>query len=74
MQDETILYNPTMQCYCVLNTSAAAMWDALGTPSTEDDLATHLCQTFSGVPIERARSDARAALDEFLRMSLVQEA
>lgn len=73
MRDESILYVPATESYCVLNNSAAAIWEALSTPSTEHDLATLLGEQFSGATMDGALSDVRAALQRMTEMSLVQE-
>ena len=73
MRDESLLYVPTSESYCVLNRSAAALWEALSTPSSEEDLAGLLCERFEGVTMEEALSDVRITLDTMLEMSLVYE-
>ena len=73
MRDESILYVPSSEAYCVLNRPAAALWEALATPSTEDQLAALLVDQFDGATMEGAMSDVRAALEQMHEMSLVQE-
>ena len=73
MRDESLLYVPTSDSYSVLNRSAAALWEALSTPSSEEDLAGLLCERFEGVTMEEALSDVRITLDTMLEMSLVYE-
>ena len=73
MRDESILYVPSAESYCLLNPSAAALWEALSEPKTEDDLATVLCEVFEGASEEQALADVRVALAEMGEMSIVQE-
>jgi hypothetical protein len=71
MQDETILYNPASRRYCVLNRSAAVLWNGLEMPRTEEDLAELLCASFSGVSPDVARADVETTLAELRSLSLV---
>lgn len=73
MRDESILYVPSAEAYCVLNQSAAAMWEALKTPMSEDQLANVLVTQFEGATIEGALADVRTALEQMREMSLVHE-
>lgn len=73
MRDESILYVPSAEKYCVLNHSAAVIWEALVAPQSEDDLAAVLCETFEGANMDRVLSDVRATLDEMREMSLIEE-
>ena len=74
MKDESILYVPSAECYCVLNPSAAALWKALSSPKTEDELAALLCEEFDGVTPDSALSDVKTVLAEMGEMSIVREA
>ena len=71
MQTETILFDATSNSFCLLNSSAALVWQSLESPQTADVLAAQLCAAFSGVDEERARRDVDAALAEFTSLSLV---
>jgi hypothetical protein len=71
MQGETILFNTATNAFCVLNASAAVVWNGLETPSSPDLLAARLCESFDGVTVEQARRDVEAALKEFSALSLV---
>jgi len=71
MQGETILFNSQTNTFCVLNASAAVVWNQLETPQETDALADSLCRAFDGVSAEQARRDVEAALKEFASLSLV---
>lgn len=73
MRDESILYVPASESYCVLNRSAAVLWEALSAPATEDELATALVGQFAGASMESALSDVRTTLDEMTELALVRE-
>ncbi len=74
MQGETILFNASTNTFCVLNASAAVVWDGLQTPQSAEGLASRICETFDGVSTEQATRDVETALQEFTRLSLVVQA
>jgi hypothetical protein len=71
MQGETILFNTTTNTFCVLNASAAVVWNELETPQNADGLAARLCESFGGVTAEQAKRDVENALKEFSALALV---
>lgn len=72
MQNETILYNATTKGFCVLNPSAAMVWNSLETPQSADVLAAQLCHAFRGVSTAQAIEDVELVLTEFKSLSLVE--
>ena len=72
MQNETILFNAATKGFCVLNPSAALVWNSLETPQSADVLATQLCQTFKGVSAAQAMQDIETVLTEFRSLSLIE--
>ena len=73
MRDESILFVPESESYCVLNQSATALWEALEAPATESDLAATLAERFEGATVEAVLDDVRAALEQMEEMSLVKQ-
>ena len=73
MKDESILYVPSAEAYCVLNPPAAALWEALSSPKSEDELAALLCERFEGASPDTALSDVKTVLAEMGEMSIVRE-
>jgi hypothetical protein len=71
MQGETILFNAQTNTFCVLNASAAVVWNELETPKGVDTLAIRICEAFGGVTVEQAQRDVEKALKEFASLSLV---
>lgn len=71
MQGETILFNSQTNTFCVLNASAAVVWNGLETPQDVDVLAARVCEAFDGVTAEQARKDVESALKEFASLKLV---
>lgn len=72
MQNETILFNSATGGFCVLNPSAALVWDSLETPQSVDVLAAQICESFSGVSMDQALKDVASVLDEFRSLALVE--
>ena len=72
MQAETILFNPDTKGFCVLNPSAALVWNTLETPQPADVLAAQLCRAFSGVTPDQARKDVDVVLGEFSSLALIE--
>jgi len=71
LQEETILFNPAKNQFCVLNRTASFLWSQLATPTCADALAAKMCQSFSGVGIEDALRDADVALKEMISLNFV---
>ena len=64
MKDETILFNPLNNKFCVLNATAAFIWQALEQPQTAERIAAGLTSHFANVGMEQARRDVESALGE----------
>ena len=71
MMDETIIYQPTIKKFCVLNSTAAFLWEQLSKPSSADELAAALCTQFQDIALSDAERDVEAALGEFRALELV---
>ena len=57
MKDETVLFNPVNQKFCVLNVTAAFIWQALDQPKTSEQIAAALADNFSSVGLDQAQQD-----------------
>ena len=71
MQGETILYDPDANRFCVLNGTAAFLWERLEEPHTAGELSQALCAGFDGVAVEQAERDVQSALARFQDLALV---
>lgn len=71
MADETVLFNSTTNKFCLLNSSAALVWEKLESPQTADGLAKQLCDAYPDVSEEQAVRDVERALKELAALSLV---
>lgn len=72
LQRETILYHPGPNRFCLLNATAACLWEALAEPRTEADLSAALCARFAGVDKATAERDVRAALEELRSLAVIE--
>lgn len=64
MKGETVLFNPANNKFCVLNATAAFIWQSLEQPRTLPEIASALAGHFANVDLERAERDAGLALAE----------
>ena len=71
MQDETILFDPDQNRFCVLNGTAALLWNKMDVPVTTDELSAVLCPEFDDLTADRAANDVAAALQLLQELSLV---
>jgi hypothetical protein len=72
LQQELILYHPGANRFCLLNATAALVWERLAEPATLDELATAICASFAGVDRPTAERDVRAALQELETLTVIE--
>ena len=72
MQDETVLFNPATNKFCVLNASAALVWQTLEMPQPAEVLAHQLCEAFDGVTADQAMRDVETTLQQLQDLALVE--
>jgi len=72
MQDETILYHPGTNRFCLLNPVAAFLWDRLGDPCTASQLAAAVRESFDNVDAAQAQRDIEDVLQRFTDLAFVQ--
>jgi hypothetical protein len=70
LQDEFMLFNAATKKFCILNSSAAHIWNRLDEPRTAAELVSSLREQFETTsrPVE---DDVRVVLDEFEQLELV---
>ena len=71
MQGEALLFDPATNRFCLLNGTAAFVWDRLEQPATVEQLAAQVSQHFEGPEPARIEQDVRAALQRFTELALV---
>lgn len=73
LQEETILFDPQSNKFCLLNRTAAFIWNELATPASPHALGAKICESFSAVALENAVRDATGALEEMRSLNFVIE-
>lgn len=73
MQEQTVLFDPDKNTFCVLNESAAVLWDLLETPITVDDLSEGLAASFDTPEGESVREHVDSTLAELTELDLVAQ-
>jgi hypothetical protein len=71
MRNESVLFNPANNKFCLLNTTAALLWTKLETPQTVGELATTFERHFDGVDSAKASRDIEAALAQLMEVDCV---
>jgi hypothetical protein len=71
MNDETILYDPGTVRFCVLNGTAAYLWERLETPRSADELLGDIAHGYVDVDPGTARHDVQAVLTELVQLAFV---
>lgn len=71
LNDQTVLFDPDKKIFCVLNETAAFLWEALATSVTSDELLDALAKSFDVTGDENARQDLDDALAELTELDLI---
>ena len=71
MQGESILFDAARNRFCLLNSTAAFVWERLEQPMTVEALSAELCRKFATPEPTRVDADVRAALEQFAELALV---
>ena len=71
MHGESILFDPATNRFCLLNDTAAAVWERLASPATIEQLAADLRLHFEAPASAQVEQDVRAALEKFAELAFV---
>ena len=71
LQDETILLQPVAKTFCLLNRTAAFIWNEMSSPMTAEMIALRIAATFAGVTANQAASDVESTLRQLVSMGFV---
>jgi PqqD family protein of HPr-rel-A system len=74
MKDETVLFNPRNGRFCVLNKTAAFIWNQLEEPRSSTEICAALAANFAGAASAAVRADVSRALDELQDAGCVTDA
>jgi hypothetical protein len=72
LQDETILLQPAAKTFCVLNRTAAFIWNEISAPTSADQIALRIAAAFEGVSPNQAASDVESALRQLVAMGFAE--
>jgi Coenzyme PQQ synthesis protein D (PqqD) len=68
MKNESVLFQPQANQFCLLNATAAFLWNQLERPCTVSELAQKLCDHFDGVSLTEAIRDVEQTVNELLSL------
>ena len=71
LKDESVLFNPGTNKFCLLNKTMAFIWSSLETSSSSQQISTRIVENFAGVTESEARSDVERALSQMLELGLL---
>jgi hypothetical protein len=71
LQQETILFHPQSNRFCILNRTSTFIWNRIRTPASLEQIAEDLCLNFAGVTPAAALRDVQTALSSFVELDLV---
>jgi hypothetical protein len=71
MRDESVLFNPRNSRFCLLNSTAAFLWNQLESPQTVRELAGSVESHFEGVDLNAASRDIEVTLSQLLEADCV---
>ena len=74
MQEETILYDPAARAFCILNSTAAHLWEQLAQPRSEPELAAALQTIFAVDAGYNVQQDVRSSLERLKGLDLIEQA
>lgn len=72
MLDETVLYNPVQNKFCVLNETGARIWEHLANPADAKQLQAAICEEFDEADEKVVARDIEALLEKFESLDLVK--
>jgi hypothetical protein len=73
IDDSFVMVNIDSGNYVALNVTANAVWQALETPSSEDELVSNLTEQFS-IDADQCRQSVTTLLGKMSEMALVRQA
>jgi hypothetical protein len=71
MKNESVLFQPKTNQFCLLNATATFLWSQLDQPRSVSDLAARLCERFDGVSTAEALRDVETLVEELRSLDCV---
>ena len=69
MKNESVLFQPQTNQFCLLNMTATYVWSLLDQPRAVPDLAQAICDHFDGVGLPEAIRDVEQTIEELQSLS-----
>jgi hypothetical protein len=73
LNGELLLFNGTTNKFFVMNRTAACMWEKMKEPTSEQALASALCQHFKGLTEKQALEDVKETLKNMRDLGLIAD-
>jgi hypothetical protein len=70
LKDESVLFNPDTNRFCLLNGTMAFIWEKLDPGASVDEISAALAERYSGVSQAQVRDDVAQALAELVDLGL----
>ena len=71
LKDESVLFNPDNNRFCLLNATMAFIWEKLGPGASAEEISAALANSFSGISRSEAEADVSSALAQLVDLGLV---
>ena len=71
MKDESVLFNPESNKFCLLNATAAEIWNLLETPRTAEEVSMEMFKKFRNVEKSTVSEDVLRTLAELSSIGCV---
>ena len=71
MKAETLLFDPATNKFCLLNETAAVVWEHLRQPATVGRLVDSVCETFDGAERSQVAMDVQGLLRRLDELALI---
>lgn len=71
LRDDSILFHPGLNRFCILNRTSSLIWHKMQVPVTPEQIAAELSSSFSDTTPDDVLRDVHAAIDKLRELELV---
>lgn len=71
MKNESVLFQPQTNQFCLLNVTATFLWGQLERPCTISEIAEKVCDHFDGVSLTDAIRDVEQTVNQLLSLNFL---
>jgi hypothetical protein len=72
LKEESVLFNPQNNKFCVLNQTACFLWQLLEQPRTMDEMVAALRDSFEGADQSDPSKDVQEAVEQLIAVECVE--